>query len=201
MFGWDTVVLLLAVVFCVFLLLVFIGTRERAYVRVIGIWPDTYTGGINARAEMFSMYDTPQIDLVVLHGDIVSADIVAALERREYDVCHIGSHAVDGMIELSRGTYISGGWIARALRSRDVHMVILNACDSHEIGDILFQSGVGCVVTTLVAVGDAQAIEFSRVFYKALSRHRSARKAFDIAVLAVGQESIGVFSIVGEYKV
>lgn len=174
--------------------------RSLPPVRILGIWPDTVSGGIDVQREVVAMFDSPAWNLVPLRGDVTTVDVVTFLSDGEYEIVHIGSHSSYIGVELSGGYIVSGGWLARVFRHRGIKLVVLNSCESHAIGQSLKDAGIEAVITTLDKVKDTEAVEFARAFYKNLGRTRIASVAFDEAVLAAGPESWSMFSLSGNCK-
>lgn len=198
-YGIDLELVAVALIVVVLLFSVYWSNHWKEPIRVLGIWPDTVTGGIDSRGEVLATFDSPGLNLTPLRGDVTTSDVITFVQEKDYDVCHIGSHSSPEGIGLSRGEVVSGGWVARALRNRGIKVVVLNSCDSHSVGESLASAGIHAVITTLSDVGDLEAIRFSRAFYRSLTKSRSVSKAFNEAVLSAGPESWSMFSLIGDY--
>jgi len=173
------------------------GTRPR--MTILSKLPDTNTGGINFRSEMDSMFDSSTLDYSWVYGDVTTKEFVASVDRNLHQIVHVCSHARRDGLELSRGEVVGAGWIARVLRDRGVRVLLLNACETHDIGDVVYSAGIDAVITTLDKVSDSEAISFAGSFYRMLERTQSVKTSFDYSVLAAGSSSWARYNLVGDY--
>jgi hypothetical protein len=114
---------------------------------------------------------------------IRTAELQAALHHHRPDVVHFSGHGKKGT-----GILMDDDGIVRApplvglFRTfSDVHLVVLNACDTLRIADALVQV-VDYAVGMNGPVTDEAAIAFSAAFYGALAAGSTVPKAFDCGV-------------------
>ena len=174
-------------------------TGTRPLMSVLGILPDTDTGGINYRSEMEGMFNSSTLDFDWVYGDVGTREFVKSVDRNKYQIVHVCSHAKKDGLELSGGEVVGAGWMARVLRDRGARVLVLNACETHDIGDTVYSAGIDAVITTLDIVSDSEAISFAGSFYRMLERTQSVSVAFEYSVLASGPNSWARYNLVGDH--
>lgn len=102
-----------------------------------------------------------------------SDDLLDALLRYRPGLVHFGGHAADGhlLLEDSQGysVAVSPDGLVRLLAGPgSVRCVLLNACWSDDLADVLLQA-IPCVVGMGDEVEDGSAIRFASGFYRSLA--------------------------------
>lgn len=112
-------------------------------------------------------------------------DLLPSLNRHRPTVLHFSGHGMsDGNIdfvdERGNGCAVSAEVLLGALAAGDgaIRILVLNACDSLSLADVLLQQ-LDVFIGMRTQIGDAAACEFSKGFYGALAEEMSIAKAYE----------------------
>lgn len=164
--------------------------------RVLGIWPESLpldtAGEKNAIAATGLEYEA-------LEGEEATrVGIVDLLGQKEYSIVEIGARGGEEGIKLYGGDIAPPRWWAQLARQHHIDIFVVLANESSKPGvvnvaDALFNAGAKAVVSVESVIKDSDAVKFSRMLYKRLSRGVPLAKAVDYARLVMsdaGSETI-----------
>lgn len=111
-------------------------------------------------------------------------------------ILHYGGHANSNKLFLEDGAGHAIG-LATLLKAqaKNLKLVVLNGCATHEQADLLLQHGATkAIIATSSSIEDSRAKEFAVVFFKQLARKNSIRTAFQTAIGAIQFKSGETFN-------
>ncbi|MCG8425131.1 MAG: CHAT domain-containing protein [Proteobacteria bacterium] len=131
-----------------------------------------------------------RIDLVSW-PDVHTVDLATRLRRELPDIVHFSGHGgEDGSLRM-RNKHGEPHWVdptavARfiARRSQAIRMVVLNACYSQALADLLCRD-IECTIGMSTVVTDRAAVTFAETFYEALWDGDTIQNAFGDSVDAI----------------
>jgi len=101
-----------------------------------------------------------------------------ALQSAQYDIVHFGQHGSTGLLYFSDGP-ATLEWLVRRLHNQTkLKLLVLNACDSIDIG-IASHNELGIpVICNRAPIDDTAAVRFSDELYGSISNGASINDAF-----------------------
>jgi len=78
--------------------------------------------------------------------------------------------------------------VAALKNSRHCLLVVLNCCNSQQLGKALGTAGIPAVVSTLGAVPDRVGVSFGHVYWRGISQGHNLYEAFDHAIRTIGSD-------------
>lgn len=137
--------------------------------------------------EILKAPDGRQISLIPAFA-VTAGDLSRVLLEHEPTVLHFSGHgdSTGKLVITSRlggGDKIEADALAGLLESFKTHLrcVVLNACSSKIVGDVLRQH-IDFVIGMSRAISDDAAIQFSTGFYRAIAFHKDVNTAFKLAL-------------------
>jgi len=138
-----------------------------------------------------------RIKLESLHAATIDA-LRRALLQDQYDIVHFSGHGKSLGLgfenEVGELEVPDSDALAALLHRHCVKTVLLNACDSLEVG-LAMTSQVDHTIAMSERVTDDSAIEFSRGFYDALGEGLSVPEAFDEGVSCCRLKKLGTTAV------
>jgi hypothetical protein len=125
-------------------------------------------------------------------------DLLDQLNLHTPHVLHFSGHGSDAGIyfetdDRERDELLTGELLARAVTALDnpPRVVILNACDTEIIGDLLADHGVEAVISMNQPISDTAARIFAEQLYSAIANGQSLQNCFDQAVVKLAFANLG----------
>lgn len=155
--------------------------------RVLGIWPESHPLDIAGERDAISStgleYEALENEFATRRG------IVEQLGQKDYKILEIGARGGAEGVKLHDGI-APPRWWAQLARQHNVDIFVVLANESSKPGvtnvaDEIFHAGASAVVSVDSKINDVDAVNFSRMLYKRLSRGVPLAKAVDYAKLVI----------------
>ena len=125
--------------------------------------------------------------------DATFKTIQSYLNEKDYHIVHFTGHGkkIDGQgylvleAEDLRAQKVDDQTISDLFADRGIRLVVLNACESVDLADMLVRKGVPAVVAMQYSILDPSATVFAFTFYQALASDRTVDQSMTEARLAM----------------
>lgn len=134
--------------------------------------------GLDVAPEMEALY-TSGFAVQIVAQPITRQRLFDTIRRQQFDILHFACHADDAGLTLSHGERLDVAGLVQFARSCKAVLVFLNACETAEIGQILYDEDIPATICTLRKVDDVQAKETAQCFYRELAELNDVRKAYN----------------------
>lgn len=165
-------------------------------VSVLGIWPSS---GLSIRAEIDAIFRSG-IKYEVLDSHVTRGKLLSEVDRLKPAILHVGAHANDEGVTLDDGIALVGWWRNLAALY-PFSLAVLNACESLDIVDAMYDAGVKSVVGMRKEIDDVVAVEFARQLYGWLLRGRSVQAAVTLAKLGLRHTDAEMIVARGDWEI
>lgn len=157
--------------------------------KVLGIWPEPKIE-IASHIEEVAIYNAGFDYTALRKEEATKEGIINELYRDKYDILEIGAHGDDRGILLFQDIAVPGWWFRVLKEIPSIQLVILLACTSDSVGDILVKAGIPFVISMQRNVEDTDAVRFIELFYERISvigelKEQNITKAVETAKLVL----------------
>ena len=146
----------------------------EAYHNVLLIAPGT--GLEYAEAEVRGVSAALRPD--ALRNGVTVRDVTERITMHAWDVVWFACHGSRDGVELSPGETLPTAILIQLVRSANVRLVVLNTCESEQIGAWIFMQTGAAVICTIGSVGDKAAYVTGRLLSESLSQGMAVEEAF-----------------------
>jgi hypothetical protein len=115
---------------------------------------------------------------VVLRNEITLQDVTNTLTSKTWDIVWFAAHGNHSGIQLSNKTLTTSTMI-QLVKASGAKLVVINTCDSEQIGAWLHMQTGASVICTIAPVGDAEAYVTGVLLSKALAQGLSYEDAYN----------------------
>lgn len=147
---------------------------EGVYRNVLLIAPDSTLQYAEAEVRGVSQALRPES----LHNGVTVQDVTERMATHAWDVVWFACHGSRDGVELSPGETLPTATLIQLARTANVRLVVLNTCESEQIGAWIFMQTGAAVICTVSNVGDRTAYVTGRLLAEALAHGLSVEDAF-----------------------
>ena len=113
-----------------------------------------------------------------LRNGVTVQDVTERMATRAWDIIWFACHGSRDGVELSPGETLPTATLIQLARAANVRLVVLNTCESEQIGAWIYMQTGAAVICTVSNVGDKTAYVTGRLLSEALARGMSVEDAF-----------------------
>lgn len=162
----------------------------------LGVWPES---DLDIRGEMDAIYRSG-LRYEPLDSNVTKGRILAVLRRVKPEILHVGAHATRDGIMLDDGLALVGWW--RSITAiHPFRLVVLNACESLEIVEAMYDTGALSVVGMSKEIADSVAVAFAKEFYDLLLGGLGVEEAAYQAKLTLAHTDAERIAARGDWRV
>lgn len=141
---------------------------------ILLIAPDSGLANVEAEVRAISAALTP----VILRNGITIGDVTNELASKAWDVVWFAAHGNHAGIQLSHDT-LTTSTLIQLVKASGARLVVINTCESEQIGAWLHMQTGASVICTVAPVGDAVAYITGALLARALKEGLSFEDAYN----------------------
>jgi hypothetical protein len=134
------------------------------------------TGLAYAESEMRGVSSALRPD--ALRNGVTVRDVTERMAVHTWDVVWFACHGSRDGVELSAGETLPTAMLIQLVRSANVRLVVLNTCESEQIGAWIHMQTDAAVICTIGSVGDKSAYVTGRLLAESLAQGLGVEEAF-----------------------